>query len=549
MRAAALRPVVGLPSRSPPAIRLPQPLNLPSVPISISFLQIGYVGMAAAIATFIAMMIIKATGGGTSASATWASWTIAAFIYAITIVVVAIPEGLPLAVTISLAYSTGKMLQDKNLIRHLDACETMGNATDICTDKTGTLTENQMTVVEAWLGGRNYVFSTSLPNVQVTQPGSLPTVLRDLLRDQLALNSTAAIVYKEEHGQRKEEVKGSKTEGAGIKLVNSMGQGVDYQQIRDTYSREFRIIKQFAFSSERKMMSTIVELPDGRVRVFTTGGSDMVLSRCVSQGSLTADGSSFNNTSLTEADVTEIIRGVIEPMARQSLRTIAIAYRDFPNRAMLPRTVEELPEQELRLYGILGIKDPLRKGVTEAVDIAAKAGVRVRMVTGDNKITASAIAKECHILRNETDIVMEGPVFRTMTPAQLDMILPRLVVLARSSPKDKMILVRRLNGNLPSNEAEWKEDHPDGDWATQKDILLPGYYDEWKRARTHVSGNVARGVVGVTGDGTNDAPGEFLEQTLLFFVASCAFPAFSSLVIHPFRFFSLLSCDCSPQGL
>jgi len=95
--------------------------------------------MAAAVLTFIAMMVIKATGGGTSQSATWASWTISAFIYAITIIVVAIPEGLPLAVTISLAYSTGKMLQDKNLIRHLDACETMGNATDICTDKTGAL--------------------------------------------------------------------------------------------------------------------------------------------------------------------------------------------------------------------------------------------------------------------------------------------------------------------------------------------------------------------------------------------------------------------------
>jgi P-type E1-E2 ATPase len=101
--------------------------------------QIGYIGMAAAVLTFIAMMVIKATGGGTSQSATWASWTISAFIYAITIIVVAIPEGLPLAVTISLAYSTGKMLQDKNLIRHLDACETMGNATDICTDKTGAL--------------------------------------------------------------------------------------------------------------------------------------------------------------------------------------------------------------------------------------------------------------------------------------------------------------------------------------------------------------------------------------------------------------------------
>ena len=103
--------------------------------------------------------------------------------------------------------------------------------------------------------------------------------------------------------------------------------------------------------------------------------------------------------------------------------------------------------------------------------------------------------------------MLEGPLFRTLTPAQLDQILPRLAVLARSSPKDKMILVRRLNGNLPHNEEKWKLDHPDGDWATQRDELLPGHFDEWKASRkSDASGTLARGVVGVTGDGTNDAP-------------------------------------------
>jgi magnesium-transporting ATPase (P-type) len=197
----------------------------------------------------------------------------------------------------------------------------------------------------------------------------------------------------------------------------------------------------------------------------------MVLSRCVQQSLLSPARDALQTATLTETDISEIIRGVITPMAQQSLRTIAVAYRDFPNRAMLPPSVEECPEQDLRLYGILGIKDPLRKGVPEAVEIAARAGVRVRMVTGDNKITASAIAKECGILRHETDIVMEGPVFRTLTPKQLDQILPRLVVLARSSPKDKMILVRRLNGNLPTKKEEWAEDHPDDDWETQRDVV------------------------------------------------------------------------------
>ena len=481
--------------------------------------KIGYIGMAAAVLTFIAMMIIKATGGGTSADKSWGSWTVTAFIYAITIVVVAIPEGLPLAVTISLAFSTGKMLKDKNLIRHLDACETMGNATDICTDKTGTLTENQMTVVEAWLGGVPFTFSTSRVGElapPLTPPAAVPPILRDMLRDHLAVNSTASVIELAESNVSggpatgavavREEVRGSKTEGAGLKLVAQLDPTLTYTAIRAAVAAENRLIKQFAFSSERKMMSTIVELPDGRVRVYTTGGSDMVLSRSASMVRLSASGAELEVLALSDARVSDIITRIITPMAQQSLRTIAVAYRDFPNRSLLPPSIEEHPEQELTIYGILGIKDPLRRGVAEAVALANRAGVRVRMVTGDNKVTASAIARECGILSRPDDLVLEGPLFRTLTPAQLDQILPRLAVLARSSPKDKMILVRRLNGNLPHNEAKWKADHPDGNWATERDLLLPGHFNEWKTARKHANGTLARGVVGVTGDGTNDAP-------------------------------------------
>jgi hypothetical protein len=127
------------------------------------------------------------------------------------------------------------------------------------------------------------------------------------------------------------------------------------------------------------------------------------------------------------------------------------------------------------------------------------------MVTGDNKITATAIARECGILR-DGGLVMEGPDFRALTPASLDSILPRLAVLARSSPRDKNMLVRRLNGALPHNREEWVAEHPDGDWERDRDALLPGYYDEWAAARRHATGVVYKAVVGVTGDGTNDAP-------------------------------------------
>ncbi|MEI6161560.1 MAG: glycosyltransferase, partial [Roseococcus sp.] len=270
-------------------------------------------------------------------------------------------EGLPLAVTISLAYSTGKMLQDKNLIRHLDACETMGNATDICTDKTGTLTENQMTVVEAWLGGVPFTFSTSRVGElapPLTPPAAVPPILRDMLRDHLAVNSTASVIELAESNVSggpatgavavREEVRGSKTEGAGLKLVAQLDPALSYTAIRAALSEHGRLIKQFAFSSDRKMMSTIAELPDGRVRVFTTGGSDMVLSRCTRMGRLDATGARLEPLALSESRVADIITRIITPMAQQSLRTIAVAYRDFPNRALVP---QHKAESQLMMFG------------------------------------------------------------------------------------------------------------------------------------------------------------------------------------------------------
>jgi len=219
----------------------------------------------------------------------------------------------------------------------------------------------------------------------------VPAVLRDLLRDHLAINSTAAVIEVHAHGRTHEEVRGSKTEGAGLKLVAQLDSELSYTAIRAALSEHGRLIKQFAFSSDRKMMSTIAELPDGRVRVFTTGGSDMVLSRCTRMARLDAAGVRLEPLALNESRVADIITRIITPMAQQSLRTIAVAYRDFPNRALVPPSVEEFPEQDLMLYGILGIKDPLRAGVVQAVATANRAGVRVRMVTGDNKITATAV--------------------------------------------------------------------------------------------------------------------------------------------------------------
>jgi len=153
------------------------------------------------------------------------------------------------------------------------------------------------------------------------------------------------------------------------------------------------------------------------------------------------------------------------------------------------------------LDALVGIVDPLRPDVVESVKTCQKAGIFVRMVTGDNLETANAIAKQAGILTKD-GLSMVGEEFRKLTPAQLDNVLPRLQVLARSSPEDKHMLVERLNGGLmPKSKEAWLEIHPGRDWETERDLLLPGYYDEWAKSRNGVGE-----VVGVTGDGTNDGP-------------------------------------------
>lgn len=159
-------------------------------------------------------------------------------------------------------------------------------------------------------------------------------------------------------------------------------------------------------------------------------------------------------------------------------------------------------QTDVVLDAVFGIKDPLRPDVIEAVRQCQAAGIFVRMVTGDNIETAKAIAKECGIL-TEGGLAMEGPTFRKLTPQQLDEVLPKLQVLARSSPDDKHTLVTRLNGHaLPNTEEEWLRQHPGANYEEMRDLLLPGYSEEWKLSRGSKGGEV----VGVTGDGTNDGP-------------------------------------------
>ncbi|XP_008223854.1 PREDICTED: calcium-transporting ATPase 10, plasma membrane-type [Prunus mume] len=367
---------------------------------------------------------------------------------AVTIVVVAVPEGLPLAVTLTLAYSMRKMMADKALVRRLSACETMGSATTICSDKTGTLTLNQMTVVEAFTGGKKIDISDN--------KSDLSPMLSALLVEGIALNTTGSVYVPETGGDI--EVSGSPTEKAilqwGIKL------GMNFEAIKS----ESSVLHVFPFNSEKKRGGAAVKLPNSEVHIHWKGAAEIVLASCTKY--LDAN----DQLAAMDDDKSMMFRESIEDMAARSLRCVAIAYRSYELESV-PTDEQQLalwalPDDDLVLLAIVGIKDPCRPGVRDAVQLCQKAGVKVRMVTGDNVQTAKAIALECGILTSDSDAteptLIEGKVFRDLSDGLREEYAEKISVMGRSSPNDKLLLVQAL------------------------------------RRRGHV--------VAVTGDGTNDAP-------------------------------------------
>ncbi|XP_014867712.1 PREDICTED: plasma membrane calcium-transporting ATPase 1-like isoform X3 [Poecilia mexicana] len=384
------------------------------------------------------------------------------FIIGVTVLVVAVPEGLPLAVTISLAYSVKKMMKDNNLVRHLDACETMGNATAICSDKTGTLTMNRMTVVQAFIGDTHY---RTVPEPDAINPGTLDTLV-----NSISVNSayTTKILPPEKEGGLPRHV-GNKTECALLGLVLDLKR--DYQPIRDEIPEE-KMYKVYTFNSSRKSMSTVLQNADGGFRMYSKGASEIVLRKC----SRILDAKGQPRVFKTK-DRDEMVKKVIEPMACDGLRTICVAYRDFPAEAGEPNWDNENDIlNELTCIAVVGIEDPVRPEVPAAIAKCQRAGITVRMVTGDNINTARAIATKCGILLpGEEFLCLEGKEFNTqirndkgeVEQERLDKVWPKLRVLARSSPTDKHTLVK---GIIDSTVAETRQ------------------------------------VVAVTGDGTNDGP-------------------------------------------
>ncbi|KAG2408535.1 Calcium-transporting ATPase [Vigna angularis] len=361
------------------------------------------------------------------------------FAIAVTIVVVAVPEGLPLAVTLSLAFAMKKMMNDKALVRHLAACETMGSATTICSDKTGTLTTNRMTVVKTCICmkvkevSNNSSLSSELPG----------PALKMLL--QSIFSNTGGEVVVNKKGKR--EILGTPTESALLQFGLSLGG--DFHAERQTC----KIVKVEPFNSEKKRMGVVLEIPGGALRAHCKGASEIILAACDkvinSEGVVVSIDEESGN----------YLTSTINQFAGEALRTLCLAYIELENGFS---DQDPIPATGYTCIGVVGIKDPVRPGVKESVDVCRSAGIMVRMVTGDNINTAKAIARECGILTDD-GIAIEGPDFREKTQEELFDLIPKIQVMARSSPLDKHTLVKHLRTTFGE-------------------------------------------VVAVTGDGTNDAP-------------------------------------------
>lgn len=494
---------------------------------------IAYAGTAAGILLFIALMIrffYQLAKPGIHSPRTpdeKAQSFINILIQAVVIIVVAVPEGLPLATTLALAFATRLMTKENLLVRHLSACETSANASVICTDKTGTLTQNEMSVVAGSIGvhlkfaldieensgrietaGENddrraeasmEQHKTSTDQDSAIEQRDLSSAidgpLRALLNEAIAANSTAFEEIKEakanrdstepatswlqkarralshtvkskkpEDAQLSTSFVGSKTETALLKMSKEL----NWEDYRTTRGRA-NVVTSYPFSSERKAMAVVVEKPEGGYRMHIKGASEVLTKIC--QKHVEVDRSNptreIHTVDFTDAARQNVAKTIIF-YANQMLRTLALCYRDFES---WPPPEAEYDEdgivkyeslaKGLTLVSIVGIEDPLRPGVRNAVATCGDAGVQVKMCTGDNVLTARSIASQCGIF-TPGGIIMEGPVFRTLSKQEMMLVVPRLQVLARCSPEDKKILVECLK----------RMDH----------------------------------VVAVTGDGTNDAP-------------------------------------------
>lgn len=333
--------------------------------------------------------------------------TLNTLMIAVTLIVVAVPEGLPMAVTLSLAYSMRSMLKTNNLVRKMHACETMGATTVICTDKTGTLTQNKMQVYQS----RFYELDNQkLGNDEISI----------LIAEGIAVNSTASLDLSKD----KPTAIGNPTEGALLLWLHS--QGVDYQTIKDNTER----LDEIPFSTERKFMATVVRSTTGKDILYVKGAPEIVLGMCTK---------TCGNVSK------EKIGQQLYEYQQQAMRTLGFAYQilDGTDKAIEDNRIVA---DKLTFLGIVAISDPVREDVPQSVKECMDAGIAIKIVTGDTPGTAKEIGRQIGLWKNDDTErnIITGPEFAALDDTQLMERVDDLKIIARARPMDKKRLVESL---------------------------------------------------------------------------------------------------------
>lgn len=380
------------------------PLNEQLDGLSDWITKVSY-GFAALIVIGRIIMYIVTNGtdcfGSMEQVAPFIAYVLQTLMIAVTLVVVAVPEGLPMAVTLSLAYSMRRMLKTNNLVRKMHACETMGATTVICTDKTGTLTQNLMSVDE------------------MKVYGDTP---KEVLAEGIAVNSTASIDFSD---KSKPQILGNPTEGALLLWLNN--KGVDYRSIRESV----KTVAEVPFSTERKYMATIVESValKGKKVLYVKGAPEIVFGLC-------------KETSVSKEDVEK----QLTEYQNRAMRTLGFAYQVLNDG---DKAIEDnkIVADKLCFIGVAAIADPVRLNVPSAVKECVDAGISVKIVTGDTPGTAKEIARQIGLWNDEKDTernIITGPEFAALSDEELQERILDLKIISRARPMDKKRLVETL---------------------------------------------------------------------------------------------------------
>ena len=323
---------------------------------------------------------------------------------AVALIAVAVPEGLPMAITLSLAYSMRRMLRTHNLVRKMHACETMGATTVICTDKTGTLTQNRMTVADTFF--------------------LVPQDQMPLIYEGIAVNSTA-MLGKQADGTV--QVLGNPTEGALLMWLDS--KGIDYNALRDSAVK----VAELPFSTERKYMASVIEKQDGKRILYVKGAPEIIFDLC------------RNGSDIGKAQIDSTLKGYQD----KAMRTLGLAYCIL-NDGETGIDNNIVTADNLIFAGIAAISDPVRNDVPDAVATVSAAGINIKIVTGDTPATAKEIGRQIGLWNDQTDSdknIITGAEVSAMTDDELRSKAEDLKIIARARPMDKKRLVEALRDN------------------------------------------------------------------------------------------------------